>query len=621
MSGAKGRRRIGESPAASRHHRKEAQRRPISASGSACAPQHYRDILDSNPARRLVRGDLRELHGARAASRSPSSTRSSSAIPWSCTACRCRSPPPRPSTRTTSTASTSWPSACEPKWISDHLCWTGRARGQPARPAADPLHARSPRSRRCARALRAGAAGPAAVPGERLHLRAVRPVRDARVGVHLRAMRSAPAAGCCSTSTMSTSAPSITATTRSPSSTAFPADRVIQFHLAGHSDMVNYVVDTHDHPVRDEVWDLYEAALRALRAGLDHDRARRRHPAAGRSCSSSSIMPARWRRACSGVDVGSQRGSLDRRPPADSGGRIEAQGLPGPVPARHSRGRRCDPGRHSRRPARDEAQPARHLSRRLRAAADRRGRQAITSCSVSIWATTTFARWHAAYIAAYPSHHRNARWFAHRLPGVSAGRRGLMRSSRCSASSPHWSARSTMPSTPPMPRVLAWPIWWRSRRQSLGAACIRSCNPSATCLEVCTPTSRRSGQRSRPATSRPPSSRSHGARAYPRLAARDDAMFRELRRRGGDDVGTADRWQGAFGDSARCSQSYDDPAGAPARAAGYLKAWLDVGLLSARCRRPIERRQCACGAISRQASSGSVSRAPPSRRCNLSSSR
>jgi hypothetical protein len=40
-----------------------------------------------------------------------------------------------------------------------------------------------------------------------------------------------------------------------------PSDRVIQFHLAGHSDMVNYVVDTHDHPVRDEVWDLYEAAL------------------------------------------------------------------------------------------------------------------------------------------------------------------------------------------------------------------------------------------------------------------------------------------------------------------------------------------------------------------------
>jgi uncharacterized protein (UPF0276 family) len=41
-----------------------------------------------------------------------------------------------------------------------------------------------------------------------------------------------------------------------------PADRVIQFHLAGHSDMQNYIIDTHDHPVREEVWSLYEAALR-----------------------------------------------------------------------------------------------------------------------------------------------------------------------------------------------------------------------------------------------------------------------------------------------------------------------------------------------------------------------
>jgi len=36
----------------------------------------------------------------------------------------------------------------------------------------------------------------------------------------------------------------------------------VQFHLAGHSDMENYIVDTHDHPVREEVWDLYMAALK-----------------------------------------------------------------------------------------------------------------------------------------------------------------------------------------------------------------------------------------------------------------------------------------------------------------------------------------------------------------------
>lgn len=38
---------------------------------------------------------------------------------------------------------------------------------------------------------------------------------------------------------------------------AIPMERVIQIHLAGHSDHGEYVLDTHDHPVRDEVWELY----------------------------------------------------------------------------------------------------------------------------------------------------------------------------------------------------------------------------------------------------------------------------------------------------------------------------------------------------------------------------
>lgn len=41
-----------------------------------------------------------------------------------------------------------------------------------------------------------------------------------------------------------------------------PADRVVQFHLAGHSDMETYIIDTHDAPVRDEVWELYVQALK-----------------------------------------------------------------------------------------------------------------------------------------------------------------------------------------------------------------------------------------------------------------------------------------------------------------------------------------------------------------------
>jgi len=41
-----------------------------------------------------------------------------------------------------------------------------------------------------------------------------------------------------------------------------PADRVVQFHIAGHSDMGSHIIDTHDHPVRDEVWALYRSALK-----------------------------------------------------------------------------------------------------------------------------------------------------------------------------------------------------------------------------------------------------------------------------------------------------------------------------------------------------------------------
>lgn len=37
--------------------------------------------------------------------------------------------------------------------------------------------------------------------------------------------------------------------------------KVWQFHLAGHSDNGRYIVDTHDEPVRQEVWDLYRASL------------------------------------------------------------------------------------------------------------------------------------------------------------------------------------------------------------------------------------------------------------------------------------------------------------------------------------------------------------------------
>jgi len=47
---------------------------------------------------------------------------------------------------------------------------------------------------------------------------------------------------------------------------SIPAERVQQFHLAGHQDHGKYLLDTHDHPVRAEVWDLYEHAVRRFGA-------------------------------------------------------------------------------------------------------------------------------------------------------------------------------------------------------------------------------------------------------------------------------------------------------------------------------------------------------------------
>ena len=43
---------------------------------------------------------------------------------------------------------------------------------------------------------------------------------------------------------------------------AIPVERVQQIHLAGHENHGDYLIDTHDHPVPDPVWELYSAAVR-----------------------------------------------------------------------------------------------------------------------------------------------------------------------------------------------------------------------------------------------------------------------------------------------------------------------------------------------------------------------
>ena len=55
---------------------------------------------------------------------------------------------------------------------------------------------------------------------------------------------------------------------------ALPAHRVQQIHLAGHSDNGDHIIDTHDHPVPQPVWDLYAQACQrfgAVAAMIERD--------------------------------------------------------------------------------------------------------------------------------------------------------------------------------------------------------------------------------------------------------------------------------------------------------------------------------------------------------------
>ncbi len=46
-----------------------------------------------------------------------------------------------------------------------------------------------------------------------------------------------------------------------------PLERVVQIHIAGHSDYGRYILDTHDYPVRDEVWEIYREVYPRIKGG------------------------------------------------------------------------------------------------------------------------------------------------------------------------------------------------------------------------------------------------------------------------------------------------------------------------------------------------------------------
>ncbi len=188
-------------------------------------------------------------------------------------------------------------------------------------------------------------------------------------------------------------------------------------------------------------------------------------------------------------------------------------------------------------------------------------------------------RFHAmarAYIDSYPSQSPNARWFAHRLPEF------------LQAAEPY-SRQPILGELAALERALNdafdgvdAPVLSMSDLAAFAPEAWGQlsfvCHPTATCLEV------RSNVGAiwsalKAEAEPPPCTLHHEARRV--LVWRHDAtsMFRDL---GAEE---AMMWTelakgSRFGDLCTLLATYDDPAGAPMRAAGYLKSWLEAGLLS-----------------------------------------
>ena len=195
-----------------------------------------------------------------------------------------------------------------------------------------------------------------------------------------------------------------------------PRDRVVQFHVAGHSHEESHIVDTHDHPVCDEVWDVYRAAvahfgpvstmierddnippLAELVDELDHAR---------------SIA-----REVLGARASPPRNEQPQRPS-------------GELPARHPRRRRHDP-------CRDQGQRQGRAQSAVRRLPPTPMSRASPRCLADDYeqlhaylGDAGFAKFAKSYIAAHPSDRKSARDFGRHVPEFLESRRRLRQASR-----------------------------------------------------------------------------------------------------------------------------------------------------------------------------------------------
>jgi len=151
----------------------------------------------------------------------------------------------------------------EPAWISDHLCWTGVA----GLNLHDLLPLPYTEEALAHVATRIGEAQDAL--GRRMLIENVSSYVSFTTSSMSEAeflVRLAEAADCCIL--LDVNNVYVSSVNHGYDARAFidamPRDRVKQIHLAGHQDHGTHIVDTHDAPIVNPVWDLYAHAVRRL---------------------------------------------------------------------------------------------------------------------------------------------------------------------------------------------------------------------------------------------------------------------------------------------------------------------------------------------------------------------
>ena len=171
------------------------------------------------------------------------------------------------------------------RWVSDHLCWTASR----AATCTTCCRCRTPR-RRCATPCAPREAGrpdilerPLVLENPSSYVEFAR-LDDDRVGVPGapgRGGRLRPAARR-QQRLRQLVQPRLRPAART--STRIPADRVVQYHLAGHTNKGTHIIDTHSDHAMPEVWELYARLVRAHRATCRRSTSGTRTSRRSRSC-------------------------------------------------------------------------------------------------------------------------------------------------------------------------------------------------------------------------------------------------------------------------------------------------------------------------------------------------